>query len=248
MFFITNEPKKIANRAVVFKMDFLGIVSHELKSPLTSLSGYIQILQSRSRKLQDESFANLLGSAARQNARMRGLIEGFLDVARIGEGKLSLKLVSFDTAVLLRNIQQTYQETIDSHSLQFSDLASINLEADQDKIEQVIVNLVNNAIKYSPSGTTITIEARNADDHFCIRVADQGPGISVENQQKLFSRFFRIENEQTELVSGFGIGLYICREIISLHGGEIGIESELGNGSTFFFKLPITKKEQSVVA
>ncbi|MFD2967241.1 ATP-binding protein [Sphingobacterium bambusae] len=221
------------------KMDFLGIVSHELKSPLTSLSGYIQILENKSKNLEDKLFSSLLANASRQNVRMRNLIEGFLDVARIGEGKLGLKLVSFDTQELLEQIRQTYMVTTDSHRMIFQIDTQHMLTADQDKIEQVIVNFINNAIKYAPIGSEIKIEATVHEEVFLVRVTDQGPGISADNKQKIFTRFFRVENEQTELISGFGIGLYICSEIIKLHGGQIGLDSEQGKGATFWFKVPI---------
>jgi len=221
------------------KMDFLGIVSHELKSPLTSLSGYIQILENKSKNLEDKLFSSLLANASRQNVRMRNLIEGFLDVARIGEGKLGLKLVSFDTQELLEQIRQTYMVTTDSHRMIFQIDTQHMLLADQDKIEQVIVNFINNAIKYAPIGSEIKIEASVHEEVFLVRVTDQGPGISADNKQKIFTRFFRVENEQTELISGFGIGLYICSEIIKLHGGQIGLDSEQGKGATFWFKVPI---------
>lgn len=221
------------------KMDFLGIVSHELKSPLTSLSGYIQILENKSKNLEDPLFSSLLAHASRQNVRMRNLIEGFLDVARIGEGKLGLKLVPFDTQELLEQIRQTYIVTTDSHRMIFQIDTQHMLLADQDKIEQVIVNFINNAIKYAPIGSDIKIEATVQEDVFLVRVTDQGPGISADNKQKIFTRFFRVENEQTEQISGFGIGLYICSEIIKLHGGQIGLDSEQGEGATFWFKVPI---------
>lgn len=220
------------------KMDFLGIVSHELKSPLTSLSGYIQILEGKSKNIEDKVFAKLLNSAARQNARMRSLIEGFLDVARIGDGKLALNRSSFDAGSLLKNVQQTYMETVHTHTLTFTAHGQYIINADQDKIEQVIINFVNNAIKYAPNGTIVQIDTELREGHFILRVTDQGPGISKEDQEKLFSRFFRVDNELTKQISGFGIGLYISREIINLHSGEIGIYSEYGQGATFWFKLP----------
>jgi len=221
------------------KMDFLGIVSHELKSPLTSLSGYIQILESRSSILEDSNFSKLLSGASRQTKQMKTLIEGFLDVARYGEGKLDLKLSKFDVQKLLNQITENYAQTLDSHKLIIHDAPSLTLEADIDKLEQVIVNLINNAIKYSPSGTTVTVETDLSDQHFYVRVKDQGPGISKENQEKIFSRFFRINDENTNKVGGFGIGLYICSEIIELHSGQIGVNSEEGHGATFWFDIPV---------
>lgn len=221
------------------KLDFLGIVSHELKSPLTSLSGYLQILEVKSRKINEEQFGSLLSSANRQTSRIKLLIEGFLDVARYGEGKLKLQAKHFDMGHLFEEIEKTYLETIATHRLVFDLDFQGDLYADKDKIEQVLINLINNAIKYAPSDTTITISAISKGDHIHVDVRDEGPGIKPEDQEKIFDRFYRVENDSTELISGFGIGLYICQEIVKLHGGKIGVASQLSNGTTFWFEIPL---------
>lgn len=225
------------------KLDFLGIVSHELKSPLTSLSGYLQILEVKSRKLQEEQFSSLLSSASRQTTRIKLLIEGFLDVARYGEGKLKLNSRSFQISHLFEEIEKTYQETVATHRLIFDMVFQGEIYADKDKIEQVIINLINNAIKYAPIDTTVTIHCTVMDNMLHIEVKDEGPGIKAEDQQKIFDRFYRVENDTTELISGFGIGLYICNEIVKLHQGSIGVQSEISKGTTFWFKLPFLSSE-----
>ncbi|KGE13061.1 PAS domain-containing protein [Sphingobacterium deserti] len=224
------------------KLDFLGIVSHELRSPLTSLSGYLQILQVKSKALGNEKFHELIVSANRQSVRMKVLIESFLDIARIGEGKLRLNKTEFYAHELLLNIDQMLQQTVTSHTFDLQTDGEHMVLADRDKIEQVIINFINNAIKYSASGSTITIEAKKQNSNLYIAVTDQGAGIAAEDQQKIFTRFYRVENTYTEAVSGFGIGLYISKEIINLHGGTIGLNSAPGHGSTFWFSIPALGK------
>lgn len=222
------------------KLDFLGIVSHELRSPLTSLSGYLQILQHKSKSLENPQMHDLIASANRQSARMKLLIESFLDIARIGEGKLRLNKHVFSLKELISTIGQMLQQTVSSHNFVFDMEEEHQISADRDKVEQVIINFINNAIKYSPSGSDIRIEARKDQDSLYVGVSDEGSGIAEEDQQKIFTRFYRIENTQTDIVSGFGIGLYVSKEIINLHGGSIGVKSQLGLGTTFWFNIPVS--------
>ncbi len=230
------------------KLDFLGIVSHELRSPLTSISGYLQILQLKSKSLENKQFYELLVSANRQSARMKLLIESFLDIARIGEGKLRLNKVEFTLHDLLSNIGQMLQQTVTSHVFLFHVDVQQLILADRDKIEQVIINFINNAVKYSPVGSKIEINAQVEHGELYIEVKDQGAGISEEDQHKIFTRFYRVENSQTEMVSGFGIGLYVSKEIINLHGGTIGLRSVVGQGTTFWFKIPVVVTSEASAA
>ncbi|TDS17645.1 ATP-binding protein [Sphingobacterium paludis] len=226
------------------KLDFLGIVSHELRSPLTALSGYLQILQVKSKALENDKFYELIVSANRQSVRMKVLIESFLDIARIGEGKLRLNKTEFPAHDLLSNIEQMLRQTVTSHVFDVQIEGECYVLADRDKIEQVIINFINNAIKYAPAGSTISITAKRQQSNLYVAVTDEGAGIAPEDQQKIFTRFYRVENTYTETVSGFGIGLYISKEIIHLHAGTIGLQSVPGEGSTFWFSIPsLTIKE-----
>ncbi|TDS17688.1 ATP-binding protein [Sphingobacterium paludis] len=222
------------------KIDFLSIASHELRSPLTSLSGYLQILMLKRNQMDDDRVNAMIINATRQAERMRLLIDSFLDIARVNEGKLQLRRSTFHADALFVDIKKTLSETISSHSFVFEhDLDTLSLYADRDKLEQVIINFVNNAIKYAPSGTAIRVEAEQVGDQLITRVVDQGSGISLSEQAKIFERFYRIENAQNVHVNGFGIGLFISKEIVRLHHGEIGLTSEEGQGTTFWFAIPI---------
>jgi signal transduction histidine kinase len=224
------------------KQDFIGIVSHELKSPLTSLKGYLQILEAKAKKLTDVSLLHLTGKALIQSNKMNALITGFLDVARLGNTKIKLNLKTFDMAELIKHSESESLLTITTHNIIYAPVKATPVHADQDKIEQVVINFINNAAKYSPDYTTINVACVTKGDNALVTVRDEGMGISDKDKQHVFDRFYRAESKDINHISGFGIGLYICQEIIHGHGGKIGVESELGKGSTFWFELPLVPK------
>jgi signal transduction histidine kinase len=221
------------------KTDFIGFVSHELRSPLTSLSGYIQVLQLRASKVGDEKINDLITKSRRQVDRMAALISGFLDVVKMGEGGIQLDLSVFDLADLLSASEDECATVVQTHKMVYRAVTGAIVEADYDKIEQVLTNLINNAVKYSPQGTTITVAAERLDDEVKVSVADEGLGISPADIPNLFDRFYRAQSEHTKTIKGFGIGLYICKEIIESHNGRIWVESEIGKCSVFYFSLPL---------
>jgi two-component system sensor histidine kinase VicK len=224
------------------KNDFISMVSHELKTPLTSMSGYIQILLSKADKANDPFATNALTKANNQVKKMITMINGFLNVSRLDSGNIHLEKTSFDIADLLKEIKQETVDILLSHRIFFEPGIKACIYADRNKIGQVIHNFFSNAVKYAPAGTTITITAHATENVVQVSVKDLGIGIHPEDQPKLFDRFYRVENEQTGMVSGFGIGLYLSAEIIHLHQGQIWVESESDKGSTFYFSLPLEKK------
>ena len=221
------------------KNDFIGMVSHELRSPLTSISGYIQMLNIKAAKNNDAAIIDISEKAKRQVQRMLTLISGFLDVARMGEGKIKLNLKRFDMAALVKEAEDESLATVTSHQVVFKPVVFTPVEADQDKILQVLTNFINNAVKYSPKDSTIQVACITRNNMAYVSVTDEGMGIAPKDQPHVFDRFFRVESERMNTVKGFGIGLYICKEIIARHGGQIGVNSELGKGSTFWFTIPV---------
>lgn len=220
------------------KNDFISMVSHELKTPLTSALGYIQILQRRTQKNGDTSEESLLRSTARQLSKMANLINSFLNVSRLESGKLFLERQVFDMAILLKELEAEIKTSGPKHRFTFDAADAIWVTGDREKIGQVIQNLVSNAEKYSPQQSSICVSCAEDGDRVLLRVTDEGFGLNQEDIPKIFERFYRIESDKTKSVSGFGIGLYLCSEIIRAHGGEIGVESTLGKGSSFYFSLP----------
>ncbi len=221
------------------KNDFIAMVSHELKTPLTSLNGYIQVLQSKLEPQHNSLVTTVLDKARKQVGKMIGLIGGFLNVSRLEAGKIHLEITRCDMATLLKEIESDISIDNRSRHIVFSPVETTWMNVDRDKIELVITNLISNAIKYSPIDATIQVTCVPvAHDSVMVRVKDHGIGIKSEDQPHVFDRFYRVENRQTTAVAGFGIGLYLCKEIVERHGGKIWVESEFGQGSTFSFCIP----------
>ncbi|MGA9651072.1 PAS domain S-box protein [Pedobacter sp.] len=222
------------------KNDFIGIVSHELKTPLTSMSGYLQMLSRMAEKDENSTQVNTLNKATKQVTKMTKLINSFLDITRLEAGKIHMDYQDFDMIDLVREAEEECIATISTHPVIFAPVVSTIVHADKDKIGQVITNLINNAVKYSPVGTPINVACLTFDGMARISVKDEGMGIAADDQKRLFDRFYRVENKQTDKIGGFGIGLYLCAEIIKRHNGNIWVDSA-GKGSTFYFAIPAYK-------
>ncbi|WP_293304953.1 ATP-binding protein [Pedobacter sp. UBA5917] len=221
------------------KNDFIAMVSHELKTPLTSMKGYIQVLQLKARQ-ENLAFSNkALEGAERQIGKMTNMINGFLNVSRLESGKISMDFKNIELTELVKEVIEEYATTITSHHFQHQFTDKLFIKADWDKLGQVINNLISNAIKYSPISSQIFINCFRDGDAAVFKITDQGMGISSGNLPRLFERFYRVENASTATVAGFGIGLYLSAEIIKRHGGKIWAESELGKSATFYFSIPL---------
>jgi two-component system CheB/CheR fusion protein len=225
------------------KTDFIAMASHELRTPLTSLQAYIQLLAKRAEKTDDAFVLAALNKATVQVKRMGVLINGFLDASSFEAGKSYLNKAPFEMAALLNEILADMRLTNTSHNFILASCANLAVNADRDKIGQVINNLFSNAIKYSPKESNIEISCKKTDGMLQIGVKDQGQGINAADQEKIFNRYFRIENEGTQHVSGFGLGLYLSAEIIHQHNGKVWVQSEPGKGATFYFSLPLLDHE-----
>jgi signal transduction histidine kinase len=221
------------------KNDFIAMASHELKTPLTSLKAYIQLLLLNARRTGDSFLVNALEKSDSQISKMTKLIHGFLDMSKLESGKLTLNMEVFDITKLIEEIIGDSRPISQGHDIVFENRSVINVNADREKIGQVISNFISNAIKYSSKNTSVVVELTTTDNSVKIAVKDNGIGIKQTDQQNIFQRFYRVQNESTKGFSGFGIGLYLSAEIINLHSGKIGVYSEEGKGSTFFFTLPI---------
>lgn len=219
------------------KNDFISMVSHELKTPLTSINTYLQLLLRKAENTEDQFLKQAYTQSLKQVKNMTDMINGFLNVSRLESGKLHIAKINFDLFELIEEIKIDYKIQYSNHHLVFSVQESITINADRLKIIQVINNLVGNAAKYSLSGTTIYISFERLNQKIRISVKDEGMGIKSENLDKLFERFYRVEQEN--IIGGFGIGLFLSAEIIEAHGGKIWAESEFGKGSTFYFELPV---------
>jgi two-component system sensor histidine kinase VicK len=221
------------------KNDFIGMVSHELKTPLTSLSAYVQMLHAKALKEQDAFASGALDKVNTQVRRMGTMINGFLNVSRLESGKILLNKHDFMLDELVLAMTDEIRQTGPGHKLECIIDKPITVHADQDKIGSVIINLLSNAVKYSAKDKTITVTCGVVGNMAQVSVHDEGIGIKPEDIDRLFDRYFRAESPQTKYISGFGIGLYLSAEIIQRHNGKIWAESRTNKGSTFYFTLPL---------
>jgi len=229
-----------SKRDEIRKNDFLAMASHELKTPLTSLKAYIQLLTKRLLPSTDSFVDNALLKANNQVNKMIALIHAILDLSKLESGKLQLKLKDFEINKLISDTIAEINVSNPGYVINFEpDEIIIDVNADKEKIGQVISNLLNNAMKYSDQGTRITVSSKKVKGNVRVSITDEGIGINHQDQAKLFQRFYRVENEKMQNISGFGIGLYLAREIIKRHKGKIWMESEEDKGATFYFSLPL---------
>jgi len=225
------------------KDDFIGMVSHELKTPLTSMSGYTQLLHMHAKRTHDNFAEEKLSKLTTQVKKMSALINGFLNISRLEAGKIHLNVQLFDVDVLIKEVVEETQSSTGTHQIKYDSCMSSMVMADRDKISSVISNLISNAVKYSPAANQVAISSFSDQNNVIVSVQDSGMGIGNLDLEKLFDRYYRVESNQMQNISGFGIGLYLCAEIVDRHGGKIWAESEIGKGSTFHFSLPVSSHD-----
>jgi two-component system sensor histidine kinase VicK len=224
------------------KNDFITIASHELKTPLTTIKSFVQLLLSKAHKDQDNFRIDALSKVEKHANKMSILIQNFLNNAKLLEGKFDLKLERFNTHDLLNEVVQDAKMLSPTHKLVMKDCEEVFVVADRNKIGQVLENMISNAVKYSPVGSTITIACKTVDGHAQLSVTDTGIGIDKKDQEKIFDRFYRVQNEKLKNVSGFGIGLYLVAEILRFHESRIFVDSKANLGSRFYFDLPTSNQ------
>ncbi|WP_207423918.1 PAS domain-containing sensor histidine kinase [Desertivirga brevis] len=219
------------------KDNFLGIASHELKTPVTSIKAYTQVLEAMLRTDGDEKKASLVNKMDVQLNKLTSLIGDLLDVTKIQTGRMQFNDASFDFNALITEIIEELQRTT-RHEL----VAKLEFEgkvfADRDRIGQVITNLISNAIKYSPEANKVIIYSRSDGEAVRLCVQDFGIGIPANKRDRVFEQFYRVSGTKEHTFPGLGLGLYISSEIVKREGGEIWVSSTEGKGSTFCFSLP----------
>jgi len=218
---------------------FISMASHELKTPITSIKGYVQILQSMYENSEDAVLIKSLGRIHVQIEKLTTLIGDLLDVSKIRNGSLTFHKQTFDINNLIKEEIEELEIIHPNHKITFKNDAIINVFGDRERIRQVLINLISNAIKYSPINANILMKSKIEKQNVLISVKDEGIGIDKNYQEKIFERFYRVEGKSEKTFPGFGIGLFIASEIIKRHKGNIGVQSRPGKGSRFYFSLPL---------
>jgi two-component system CheB/CheR fusion protein len=223
------------------KDEFISIASHELKTPITSLKAYTQILGQRFRKADDIKSAKLVEKMNSQVDKLTELIGDLLDVTKMEAGRIQFHESYFDFNELVEGTVEELQRTTEKHIITMELQPSLTVYGDHDRLGQVLTNFITNAIKYSPQADKIIVKTFVNKNKITLCVQDFGVGLLEEDQEKVFERFYRVGGSDQNTFPGLGLGLYIASEIIKRHKGRVWVESKKAQGSTFCFSLPKTK-------
>ncbi len=241
------------------KSDFISMVSHELRAPLTNINGALELMSGECTGTQGSPCRTMLGIVSDQANRLTRFVQGVLNVSRIEAGVLSFQFAPVDVATVVSKVVSDFSSRSLAHRLLVVSEEQLPAAwADRDRLEEVLVNLVDNAVRYSPGGD-ITIEARQvgelsaikkdgappAGSFIVVSVSDQGVGIPAAEQERIFERFYRVDHQDSREVYGHGLGLYIARRLVEAHNGYIWVESAPGKGSRFSFAVPVAAQSNA---
>ncbi|QQS43982.1 PAS domain S-box protein [Candidatus Roizmanbacteria bacterium] len=233
-----TDQKKIELR----KDDFVNMASHELKTPLTSIKLYTDIIERKMKHYHDREIQKIIDKNQEQIRRLQILVDDLLDVSRIQTGKLTFQKEIFDIHSVIQDTIELTKEAAAHHPIVYNRGKPVLVYADKFRIYQVLTNLITNAVKYSPKNSEIIIVTEVADKQVIVSVQDSGIGIPESEHEKIFERLYQVFESADQKSPGFGMGLFISKEIIRKHKGKIWVESEPGKGSTFYISLPLAKK------
>lgn len=226
------------------KDEFIAIASHELKTPVTSIKIFSQMIQRHVQQEGNKELEEKVGKVNNQLDKLTVLINDLLDVSKIDTGRLELNRTNVDVDLFLSKLVNDQQLVNDAHTIKIKGKAKTELLVDENRLEQALVNFISNAVKYSPDSDSIIIHVERNENEVVIGVQDFGIGIARHELKRVFSRFFRVTGTRQETFPGMGLGLYISAEIIEREGGRAWVESEPGKGSTFYVALPVHKRKE----
>ena len=234
-----TEQKKVDQ----LKDDFISLVSHELRSPMTVITGAINTALTEAERLSPEETQQLLKDASAEAEVLANILGNLLELSRIQANRLSLHTEPISVKKVIQSTISDINRQYTSHQITAKlprDLPPVN--ADELRLERILYNLLENAVKYAPAGTKIRVSAKTERDYLVLGVSDQGPGIPPSAQEKLFKPFQRLEESRPHGTRGAGLGLLVCLRLVEAHGGRIWVESKPGHGATFYFTMPVDRK------
>lgn len=222
------------------KDEFVFIISHELKLPITAVKGYLDTIFSQYGSSLDSEAKELLQMTELNSERLNKLLNDLMDISRIEQGSLQIKLSDVSLQPLINEVLSNLLLDARKKKISLTQEGDLDtgVKADPDRLKEILTNLVGNAVKYTPDGGRVVVKVKKESGLAQVSVVDNGGGISEEDQKHLFEKFYRVENEQTRTVKGSGLGLFITKQLVEKMGGQIGISSKAGAGSTFYFTLP----------
>ena len=222
---------------------FISIISHELQTPIAIIKGYASTLARTDAKLEPKALRSRLTAIEEEADRLNTLVGNLLYASRIQAGGLHMDIAPLDLCNLIEGVTRRFRARSPGVSIMLDIPPNLpTVMADRDRIEEVLQNLLDNAVKYSPHRRAITIACHATGEEVIVSVSDIGMGIALSEQEHIFDRFHRASDTATQATPGAGLGLYICRAIVEAHGGRIWVESTLRQGSTFSFSLPREEK------
>jgi two-component system phosphate regulon sensor histidine kinase PhoR len=219
--------------------EFIARAGHELRTPLTALHAYVQLLSRRPEVRSLPMVASYVDNALAESKRLAGLITELTDAVRLEAGMLQFARQPVDVADVARRVVDISQALTETQGIRYKGRRPVIVEGDPSRIEQVILNLLSNAITHAPRSRYIDVHVGVDGDDAVLQVADQGPGVSRSDLPHLFARFYQVSRKRGGSERGMGLGLYISREIVRAHRGRIDVESEPGKGTTFTVRLPL---------
>jgi PAS domain S-box-containing protein len=228
-----NQQRKMIEQ----KDEFIGIASHELKTPLTSLKAYLQLMSQYKGDDLPNPVKSFIGKAVSSLNRLQTLVNDLLDVSKIQAGKLDFSRAAVNINDLVESCTENASHMFEDYSISCSCKGNSMVLGNTERLEQVLMNLINNAVKYSPVIKEVAVSVEASRDQIKISVVDKGIGMSKDQQVKIFDRFYRVD-DKNHMVGGLGMGLYISKEIVNEHHGTLGVTSAEGKGSTFYVLLP----------
>ena len=234
-----EKDKKAIEDLMEKKDEFMNVASHELKTPITTLKAYLQVLQRMMPSTAQSSAGDFINKANKQIKKLTDLVDDLLDVNKIQAGKMIYQFSDIDLATFITEIVEQTQMTTSTHRIVLQNNSKVIINGERNRLEQVLSNFLSNAVKYSPNATEVVVNSELMNGEVKVSVRDYGIGIPANEQEYVFDRFYRVKQSSRKF-NGLGLGLFISAEIIKKHGGEIGVESN-SSGSEFYFTIPLVK-------